>query len=112
MSAVPRPTIRPSSRRGSNCVAALRGDDVEVPVEVDEPLPRARAAAHDARVVAELDQLRREVEPRHRRVQHRAALAQPAAGRILGVDRDELHDQLGHLVGPCVEPGGKVVIYV
>ena len=37
MSAAPRPTMRPCSRRGWNSLRALRRNDVVVPVEVDGP---------------------------------------------------------------------------
>ena len=88
----------------------LRRHDVEVPVEVDRPLPRADARAQHARLLEfacrrQLDQLGRQAQPRHRLGERAATAAEPAARRVLGVDRDELLEQRGHLVGARLEPG-------
>lgn len=88
----------------------LRRNDVEMPVEVDDPGAAADAATHDARIRKpagrrELDQLGRGAQPRHRVEQDPSATAEPAAGRILGVDGHELLQQRGHLVGARLEPG-------
>ena len=88
---------------------ALRRDDVEVPVEVDELRAVADAPAHDRGVLQragrrELDQLGRDPEPLHRVAQHLRAAAERAAGRVLGRDPDERLEQLRHRVRPRVEP--------
>ena len=84
MSAVPRPTIRPSARRGRELRARLRRHDVEVPVEVDRPRPVADAAADDARLL-ELAAAGSSISSgeRPRRV-HRVAQQPPAARRARG----------------------------
>jgi len=107
MSALPRPVIAPSRRSGRKLRAALCRHDVEVPVEVDRPRALTGAAAHDARVLeltvrGELDQVRGEAEPFHGVAQDARAAAEPATGRVLGVDGDQVLQQRGHLV--CARP--------
>ena len=41
----------------------------------------------------------------HRVVQEPSAPAEPATGRVLGVDGDELLEQRGHLIGARLQPG-------
>ena len=100
------PPVRPprTELRG-----VLRRDDVEVPVEVDGARPRACATEDDAGLLEardglELDHLGGEAEPPHRLAQDRSASPEPSAGRVLRVDRDELPDERGHLVGTRLEP--------
>ena len=89
---------------------SLRRDDVEVAVEVDRARPVADGAAHDAGILQladrrHLDQLRRQTELPQRLVQRASAAAEPATRRVLGVDRHELLQQRGHLIGPRLQPG-------
>ena len=79
---------------GPELLTRLRRDDVEVPVEVDRPRARSGAAADDARLLEagarrQLDQLGREIQREHRVAQQSPALAEPAARRVLAVDRNE-----------------------
>jgi hypothetical protein len=87
----------------------LRRHDVEVAVEVDDPRSLPDAAAHDARLLElaarrQLDQLRAQIQPLHRVLEHSPAATQPAARRVAGIDGHQLLEQHGHLIGAGVEP--------
>ena len=72
---------------GAKLIRILRRDDIEVPVEVDRARAVADRAAHDARVLelaerGDLDQLGRQPEAPHRRVQGTSAPAELAPRRF------------------------------
>ena len=106
----PTPDHLPVAAHGLELRGALGGDDVEVPVVVDDLRPVAHAPAHDRRIFQvpgrrELDQLRREVEPVERLAEHGRAAPQLAARRVLGGHAHERLEQRHHLLGAAVEPG-------
>ena len=106
----PAPDHLPVAAHGLELRGALGGDDVEVPVVVDDLRPVAHAAAHDRGILQvpgrrELDQLRREVEPVERLAEHGRAAPQLAARRVLGGHAHERLEQRHHLLGAAVEPG-------
>ena len=94
---------------GLELPGALRGDDVVVPVVVDELGAGSDAAPHDRRrfqrsARAELDQLGREAQAIHRIAQDRGAASELAAGRVLRRDRHERFEQARHLLRAAVDP--------
>ncbi len=110
MSALPRPVIIPVAALRLELRRALRRDDVEVAVVVDQRVPAADGPAHDRRSFQrpgrrELDQFGCEAQPLHRVAQHARAPSQLAAGRVLGGDAHQRFEQRRHLVGAAVQPG-------
>ncbi|MFI5283759.1 MAG: hypothetical protein ACHQ0J_11615 [Candidatus Dormibacterales bacterium] len=78
-------------------------------VEVDRPSAVADGTAHNARLLhvpsgSELDNLGRKLQMLHRFAQNPATLTERASGRVLGVNRNELLQELGHLVCPRLQP--------
>ncbi len=87
----------------------LDGHDVEVAVEVDQLLPVADGAAHDARVLDRAgrlnrEDLRRQAEPIHLLAQQLGALGHTPSGRIVGLAGDQANEQAGHLLGAVIDP--------
>ena len=101
------PAVAPA--RGE-LLAALRGDDVEVAVEVERAVSLAGGPADDPRLPeplggVELDHLRCESQAVQRVPQDLGARGQAAARRVLGIDRDQPLEQVGHRVGSSLDPG-------